>query len=86
MMGYIVNLTVILDGIFRAAAGNVTEDAALKVMGTHIRSGRRDRIHRDIRSFTTFVIKSPVRPVPQKDLVLEKVIDLIKQYCSFFRD
>ena len=86
MMGYIVNLTVILDGIFRAAAGNVTEDAALKVMGTHIRSGRRDRIHRDIRSFITFVIKSPVRPAPQKDLVLEKVIDLIKKYCSFFRD
>ena len=85
-MGYIVNLTVILDGIFRAAASNVTEDAALKVMGTHIRSGRRDRIHRDIRSFVTFVIKSPVRPTPQKDLVLEKVIDLIKQYCSFFRD
>ena len=85
-MGYIVNLTVILDGIFRAAAGNVTEAAALKVMGTHIRSGRRDRIHRDIRSFVTFVIKSPVRPTPQKDLVLEKVIDLIKQYCSFFRD
>ena len=81
-MGYIVNLTVILDGIFRAAAGNVTEDAALKVMGTHIRSGRRDSIHRDIRSFVTFVVRTPVRPAPQKDLVLQKIIDLIRQYCS----
>jgi hypothetical protein len=44
VMGYIVSLTVILDDIFRAAGGNVTEDAALKVMGTHIRSGRRDTI------------------------------------------
>ena len=82
VMGYIVNLTVILDGIFRISAGNVAEDAALKVMGTHVRSGRRDRIHRDIRSFVAFVIGSPVRPAPQKDLVLEKIVDLIRQYCS----
>ena len=86
VMGYIVNLTVILDDIFRTAAGIVTEDAALRVMGTHVRSGRRDRIHRDIRSFVTFVIRSPVRPGPQKDLVLEKIVDLISQYCSPFRE
>jgi hypothetical protein len=82
MMGYIVNLSVILDDIFRTASGNVTEDAALKVMGTHIRSRRRDRIHRDIRSFVTFAINSPVRPTSQKDLILEKIVDLIRQYCS----
>ena len=86
LMGYIVNLTVILDDIFRTATGNVTEDAALKVMGNHVRSGRRDRIHRDIRNFITFVIRSPVRLTPQKDLVLEKVIDLLRQYCSPYRD
>ena len=87
-MGYIVDLTVILDDISRACAGNVTEEAALKVMSTHVRSGRRDRIHRDIRSFVTFVISSPVRPqaASQKDLVLEKVIDLIRRYCSPFRE
>ena len=86
VMGYIVSLTVILDDIFRTAGGNVTEDTALKVMGTHIRSGRRDRIHRDIHSFVTFVISSPVRPASQKDLVLEKIIDLIRRYCSPFRE
>jgi hypothetical protein len=86
VMGYIVNLTVILDDIFRTAGGNVMEDAALKVMGTHIKSGRRDRIHRDIRSFVTFVIRSPVRPASQKELVLEKVIDLIRRYWSPFRE
>ena len=82
-MGYIVNLTVILDGIFRTTCGNlnVTENAALRAMGTHVRSGRRDSIHRDIRSFVTETISIRFA-VPQKDLVLEKIIDLIRQYCA----
>jgi len=80
-MGYIVDLTVVLDDIFRTAGGNVTENAALNVMGAHVRSGRRDSIHRDIRSFVTetFSIRFDVL---QKDLVLEKIIDLIRQYCA----
>ena len=78
-MGYIVNLTVIMDDIFRTTGGNVTENAVLKVMGTHVRSGRRDSIHRDIRSFVTetFSIR-----FGSQDLVLEKTIDLIRQYCA----
>jgi hypothetical protein len=80
-MGYIVNLTVILDGIFRTTGGNVTENATLKVMGTHVRSGRRDSIHQDIRSFVTetFSIRSAS---PERDLVLEKIIHLMKKYCA----
>ena len=79
MMGYIVDLTVILDMIFRTTGGNVTENAALKVMETHVRSGRKDSIHRDIRSFVTetFSIRFSV---PQKDMVLEKIIGLIGKY------
>ena len=78
-MGYIVDLTVILDDIFRTTGGNVTENDALKVMGTHFRSRCRDNIHQDIRKFVTeaFSIRFAV---PQNDLVLEKIIDLIKQY------
>jgi hypothetical protein len=81
VMGYIVNLTVILDDILRTAPSDVTESAARKATNTHIRSGRRDSIHRDIRSFVTetFAIRFAV---PQKDLVLEKIIDLIRQYCA----
>jgi len=81
VMGYIVNLTVILDDISKTTAGSVTENAALKAMVTHYRSGRRDSIHRDIRSFVTetFSIRFAV---PQKDLVLEKVVDLIRQYSG----
>jgi hypothetical protein len=80
-MGYIVNFTVILDGIFRTTGGNVTENGALEVMGIHVRSGRRDSIHRDIRSFVieTFSMRFAV---PEKDLVLEKIIHLIRQYCA----
>lgn len=80
-MGYSVNLIVILDGTFRSAAGAVTENAALRVMGTHVRSSRRDSIHQDIRRFVAKTF--PTRfAVPQKDPFLEKIIDLIRHYCA----
>ena len=79
VMGYIVNLTVILDEIFRTATGNVSvmENAVLRVMVTHIKSDRRDGIHRDIRSF---VSQASVNwaAAPPNDLVVEKVADLIR--------
>jgi len=80
VMGYIVDLTVILDGVFRVAAGNVRADDVRSVLNRHVKSGRRDRIHRDIRSFVTEAVAIRFA-VPQKDLVLEKIIDLIRQYC-----
>jgi len=81
VMGYIVNFTVILNDIFRTAAGNMTKDAVLRATGTHVRSGRRNRIHRDICSFVTETFASRFS-VLQNDLVLEKIIDLIVQYCA----
>jgi hypothetical protein len=60
VMGYIVNLTVIVDDILGTTGGNVTENAAPKVKGTHVRSGRRNSIHQNIRSFVT--LGSPVHP------------------------
>src|SRR6266576_2353722 len=81
VMSYIVNLTVILDAIFRTTTGNVAEIATLKAMGTHVRSGRRNSIHQDIRSFVTET--SSIRSaILEKDLVLEKIISLIRRYCS----
>jgi hypothetical protein len=78
--GYIVDLTVIMDGIFRVATGDMSPKLALQVLDRHEISGRRDAIHRDIRSFIAEA--STLRfSVPGKDLVLEKIIDLIKQYC-----
>ncbi len=79
-MGYIVDITVILDDIFRRGGGGVSANDAQTAMDRHVSSGRRDRIHRDIHSFVTetFAIRFNV---PQRDLVLEKIIDLIRQYC-----
>lgn len=79
VVGYIVDLTVIMDGIFRMAAGDMSpKDAAKLVFERHARSGPRDEIHRDIRSFVTAI--RPLVP-QQKDLILERIIDLIKQFC-----
>ena len=79
-MGYIVNLTVILDDIFRTTSGSVTGNAVLEVIDAHVRSGLRDSIHRDIRSFIaeTFSIRLAT---PEKDLVLENIVNLIRRYC-----
>jgi hypothetical protein len=79
-MGYIVNLIVILDEMFGTAASNVTEDVALMVMESHVRSGHRDSIHEDIRRFVTETFSN--RFYSDNDLVLEKIIDLIRHYCS----
>jgi hypothetical protein len=79
-VGYIVDLTVILDGIFRVAAGNVTPKDAQQVLERHIRSGQRDAIHHDIQHFIAeeLTLRSLA---PQRDLVFERIIDLIKQFC-----
>jgi len=80
VMGYIVNLTLVLYGIFSLAAGRVSARSALSIMDWHVKSSRRNMIHGDIRSFVTetFGMRFSVQ---QGDLVLEKTIDLIKQYC-----
>jgi len=80
VVGYIINLTVILDGLFRVAAGDMSPKHAQDVLERHDRSGHKDAIHRDIRNFITetFGIRFAVQ---QKDLILERIIDLIKQFC-----
>ena len=80
-MGYIVNLMVILDAIFgfSTASGDISRKDILRVMEGHITSGYKNKIHRDIREFvTTFADKFSVLP---KDLILERVIDLIQKFC-----
>ena len=80
-MGYIVDLHVILNEISKTAASNVTDDDALEVMNMHVRSDNRVSIHQEIRSFVTE--KFPKRfSDPKKDLFLEKIAELIRQYCS----
>ncbi len=61
-MGYIVDLTVILDDIFRTNSGFVSVDALQLAINRQFEFGRRDRIHREIRSFVseTFPIRFTV--------------------------
>ncbi|KAI9456366.1 hypothetical protein BJY52DRAFT_1224263 [Lactarius psammicola] len=83
VMGYIVDLTAILGGIFRMAAGDMSPNHAQQVFERHARSQHGDAIHRDIRSFITeaFPMRHSMPQTQKKDLVLEHVIDLIKQFC-----
>ena len=75
-----MDLTVILDGVFRVAAGDMSPNHADHVLERHVSSRRSNAIHQDIRSFITEA--SAIRfSVPHKDLVLERIIDLIKQFC-----
>jgi hypothetical protein len=79
-MGYIVDLTVILDDIFRIAPGNVSADDVQMAMDRHLSSGRGDSIHGDISDFVVETFESR-STVPERDLTLEKIIDLIRKYC-----
>jgi len=84
MMGYIVDLTAILDDIFRTAPGNVSSGDVQSAMERHANSGRRDRIHREIWSFVTDTY-SKFKDT-QIDLVLAKTMELIRVYVSDIAD
>ena len=79
LMAYVVDLTVILNDLFRSTGGNASANDAELAIDRVVKSHLRDRIHRDIYGFVTEA--SVIRfTVPQRDLVLEKITDLIRQY------
>lgn len=78
-MGYVVDLIVVLDDLLRTTGGHVTANEAELAINRVVKSHLKDRIHRDIYSFVTET--SAIRlNMPQRDLVLEKIIDLVRQY------
>ncbi|KAH8989946.1 hypothetical protein EDB86DRAFT_1848703 [Lactarius hatsudake] len=81
VMGYIVDLTVILDTIFNTTFGDISPERVLSVIDRHVSSGHRNRIHHDIQRFVAeaFAIGFSAQ---KKDLILDKVIDLIQEYCG----
>jgi hypothetical protein len=81
LMGYIVDLIVILGDISRATAGYVSTIDALAALDRHVEQGWKDKIHQDIYRFVSETFMTSSNAVPQRDLVLEKIIALIKQYC-----
>ena len=78
-MGYIIDLTVVLDVIFTAFSGDISRENVRLVFERFVGSGHKDKIHH-IRGFVTeaFAIRGSV---PNKDLILERIIDLIQEFC-----
>ncbi|KAN0136293.1 hypothetical protein V8E53_005898 [Lactarius tabidus] len=81
VMGYIVDLTVILDGIFRAATGGITLQNRAESILDDFWARRRHRIHSDIRNIVEGTYPLQSQPTTEKDIFLERVDDLIKQNC-----
>ncbi|KAH8979092.1 hypothetical protein EDB92DRAFT_426644 [Lactarius akahatsu] len=79
IMAYIVDLTVILHGLFMSSR-SVSATKAQSAMKDYAERGSRGRIHDDIRSFVT-EIPSTYQTYQEKDTITEKIIDLIKQNC-----
>jgi len=77
IMGYIVDLTVILHRLF-ISAHDVSASEVQATMDLHVRSGLREQIHSDIHRFVSVLASLPHHG---NDLAMEKIIDLIRQFC-----
>ena len=81
-MAYIIHLTIILDVIFRTISDISQEDVQL-VIDEHVRSGKKDEIHGEIRGFVAIVTEVSDLGVSarKQDFILKKTIDLIQGFC-----
>jgi hypothetical protein len=79
-MAYIIHLTIILDAIFSTISGDISQETVELVIDWHVRSGKKDKIHREIRGFVreAFAIGFSAR---HQDLILDRTIDLIQEFC-----
>ncbi|KAI0276087.1 hypothetical protein BGY98DRAFT_987906 [Russula aff. rugulosa BPL654] len=80
MVGYIVDLTIILHGLFVSTHDDVSACKVQEVMNHHVESGLQKRIHHDVRRFIT---DEGLFTYRGNDLVVEKMIDLIKNSVRF---
>ena len=77
IMAYIVDLTVILNGLFMSSH-SVSATEAQSAMKDYAQTGTRGQIHAEIRSF---VKEMPFSTYHERDIIMEKIIDLITQNC-----
>ena len=77
MVSYIVDLTIILHGLF-VSTRDVSAQKVQEVMNHHVESGLQKRIRHDVCRFITNEGQFTYRG---NDLVVEKVIDLMKKFC-----
>ncbi|KAH9977505.1 hypothetical protein BJV74DRAFT_860737 [Russula compacta] len=78
MMGYIVDLTVILRSIF-VSGHDVSASKIHEAMNHHVVSGLHRRIHRDIRQFVT---EANSFAHSRNDPIIGKITELIRQSCT----
>ncbi|KAI0246090.1 hypothetical protein BJV78DRAFT_1158147 [Lactifluus subvellereus] len=78
IIGYIVDLTVIHNELFRSGR-DVSVGDVLSVMDSHDKSGTRSRIHNEIRRIVT---ETAQMSYGTDNLILEKAIRLITQFCD----
>ncbi|KAH9003566.1 hypothetical protein EDB86DRAFT_3100095 [Lactarius hatsudake] len=79
LMAYIVDLTVILHGLF-VSPRSVSATRVQSAVKDYAERSSKSRIHDDIRSFVK-EIPSAYQTYQKKDTIMEKIIDLIKQNC-----
>jgi hypothetical protein len=72
-MGYIVDLTVILENLFRSGE-DVSTRRVQSVMTELAGSDRKNRVYNDIHNFLTI---GPPPNCLDRDVFMEKIIDLI---------
>jgi hypothetical protein len=76
-MGYIVDLTIVLSGLSESTV-DVSPGGVQSVIKDFVASGRKTSIHDEIRDF---VRAAPTFSYHGHDLIMEKIIDLIRQFC-----
>ena len=79
-MGYIVDLTLVLCGVF-GSHGNVPPSGAQPVINNFAGSRLKKRIHNDISNFIRMVPQGQFQHY-ENDVVMEKIIDLISRNCD----
>ncbi|KAI0293728.1 hypothetical protein B0F90DRAFT_1821856 [Multifurca ochricompacta] len=77
IMGYIVDLTVILHKLF-GYGHDVSPNDVQSIIERHGTSGDKNQIHDDIRRF---IKETPAFTYRKKDLIMERIVDLIAQFC-----
>ena len=82
-MAYIIHLTIVLDTIFHTISGDVSQENVQLVIDEHVRSGKKDEIHGEIRGFVAIVTEVSDLGVSarKQDFILKKTIDLIQGFC-----
>ena len=77
-MGYIVDLTIVLSGVFESTS-DVSPGSVQLVIKDLVNSGRKTRVHTEICNFVRAT--SAFMSYHGHDLIMERIVDLVVQFC-----